>query len=189
MSHGRLLMAVAALACVCSTGCGVTGQVVKHSVVDKFHYERYSNDLFTRLRHRRLARAAARNFTQCNPQVEYSKDFLNGLKQGFLDHLETGVLEPPVLPPAQYWTVRYESPEGHIAIEHWFAGYRHGIIEAEISGQHEWVQVPSSVRTASMTAEQPEFELPGLRAPEPLDETAVTPWLLGDPQGQGRFAY
>src|SRR5579884_3753121 len=61
-----------------------------------------------------------------------SGDYARGFKTGYADYLRaggTGV--PPPLPPRHYWGYKYQSPEGHLAIEQWYAGFHDGAAAAQ----------------------------------------------------------
>ena len=86
-----------------------------------------------------------------SPPPRYSADYAKGFKDGFADYLYAGGTgEPPPLPPRHYWKMRYETPEGHRAMEDWFAGFRHGAGVAQASGYREWVTLPSSLPPADV---------------------------------------
>src|SRR5439155_20779353 len=93
-----------------------------------------------------LAEAAWQEITKANPDPSYSPDYVCGFKDGFADFLYAGGTgEPPPLPPRQYWKIKYETAEGHQAIEDWFAGFRHGASVAQTTGYRQWVTIPSSL--------------------------------------------
>ena len=56
-----------------------------------------------------------------------------------------GCGEPPPVPPRRYWKNAYQTPQGHQAIQDWFAGFRNGASDAEASGWRHFATVPSSV--------------------------------------------
>lgn len=76
----------------------------------------------------------------------FSADYERGYKDGFTDYLDFGGCgEPPPVPPRRYWKNAYQTPEGHQAIQDWFAGFRNGVSDAEASGWRHFATVPSSV--------------------------------------------
>ena len=55
-----------------------------------------------------------------------------------------GTGEPPAMPPFRYQLHHYMSVEGRLAVQAWFAGFRHGAALAKASGLREVILVPVS---------------------------------------------
>src|SRR5437868_3211430 len=123
--------------CLLPTGCQLAGNAV--------HNIRYEMTLATadhqeRANYEKLAKeswAMPKAKGICSPST---KDYEDGFKAGFIDYLQFGGSgQPPYMPPQRYWRAGYRTPEGHRAIEEWFAGFRHGVEEAKASGYRPWV--------------------------------------------------
>jgi hypothetical protein len=104
------------------------------------------------------------------PGQEFSRDYACGFKAGFCDYLDAGGSgQPPAVPPFRYQWTRYDSPEGHQAIEDWYAGFRHGAAAARASGFRELNVIP-------------------LSAP-PIDAVAAAADLAGKPAGPAGLTF
>jgi hypothetical protein len=103
-----------------------------------------TDNVLTCLRNRRLANEAWTQAQGADPGHGYSKDYARGFTDGFADYLDTGGCGgPPPLPARRYWLLHYRTPQGHAAINDWFAGFQHGVAAAQESGYRRWVTVPS----------------------------------------------
>jgi len=97
----------------------------------------------TAVRCRTLAEQAWRESPGPDHGHSYSVDYACGFKDGYADCIQTyGCLLPPALPPRQYWSARFQTPQGHHAIEEWFLGYEHGAQAARASSHREFIPVP-----------------------------------------------
>jgi hypothetical protein len=129
-----------------SIGCGPLAQAMHILVIEPIQYCKTADDILERRRDYRLAEEAWQVVAQENPDHPYSPDYVNGFMDGFADYLYAGGTgEPPPLPPRQYWRITYETPQGHQAIEDWFAGFRFGATIARESGYREGITIPSSL--------------------------------------------
>src|SRR5919199_5484744 len=129
--------------CLVSPGCRLAMLISEDLAFERalWRDERDSERLY-----RQLADAAWGDFQVAHAPQGYSADFVHGFQEGFVDHLAAGGTgHPPPLPPQHYWTAHYQSPEGHQAIEDWFAGFRQGAAAAQASGYRQWVTVPVAV--------------------------------------------
>jgi hypothetical protein len=61
-------------------------------------------------------------------------DYGVGWKEGYRSIAMGGAGNPPTLPPKQYWSPKYQSPDGQQAIAAWYAGFHDGAVAAESSG-------------------------------------------------------
>lgn len=77
----------------------------------------------------------------CQSQL---RDFGGGFRAGYRDVAAGSNGCPPPLPPREYWSWKYQSPEGQAKIAAWFAGYPHGARAAEEDGAGNWRQIPVS---------------------------------------------
>jgi hypothetical protein len=73
-----------------------------------------------------------------------SEDYAQGFKDGYAEYLyRGGDGEPPLLAPKRYRHVQYQTPQGYLAVEEWFAGYRHGSAVARDTGARRWITGPT----------------------------------------------
>jgi hypothetical protein len=80
-----------------------------------------------------------------NPGQRYSKHFVAGFIEGYVDYLDAGGHgEPPVAAPFCYRLTKYKTPGGVEAAQEWFAGFRYGAAVARVSGLRELILVPLS---------------------------------------------
>jgi hypothetical protein len=74
----------------------------------------------------------------------FSEDYAQGFKDGYAEYLyRGGDGEPPLLAPKRYRHVQYQTPQGYMAVEEWFAGYRHGTAVARDTGARRWITGPT----------------------------------------------
>ena len=131
--------------CFMSIGCGPFALATHVLVIEPIQYCKTADDISERRRNYKLADEKWPVVAQANPGLPSSPDFVSGFRDGFADYLYAGGTgEPPPLPPRPYWRITYETPEGHQAIEDWFAGFRLGAAIARGSGYRELVTIPSS---------------------------------------------
>jgi hypothetical protein len=126
-----------------SSGCALLG--------DGAHLLAYRtcqslDDCLERYRDRRWAEEAWQNARASSPECQgASADYARGFKAGFAEYLyEGGTGEPPLVAPKHYQALRYQSPIGFLAVQDWFAGYRHGAAEARQRGVRQWLIRPVS---------------------------------------------
>ena len=81
--------------------------------------------------------------------AERTEDYAQGFKEGYAEFLfRGGDGEPPLVAPLRYRHIRYQNANGYLAIENWFAGYRHGAAIARDTGARSWVTGPSGLQSA-----------------------------------------
>jgi hypothetical protein len=153
-------------------GCAMIGSGVDHVVYAT--KESVENHL-ERLRYRRWADEAWAQVCAAGPGVQFSEDYEDGFRAGFVDYVDAGGNgEPPPLPPRRYQGLRYQNPEGYKAIEDWFGGYRDGAAAAAHGPYREWITGPSSLRgpTVALT-----LEVPGASHPPAAPAGTAPGWL------------
>lgn len=156
--------------CLLYQGCMPIGRAIRTSLVQPTEYNTYVNCATEVARDRLLAREALEHFEGEHAGVPYSRDFRCGFKDGYADYLFAGGTgNPPPVPPRCYWNACYQTPEGHQAIEDWFAGFQAGAAAAKASGKRELVTVPAS------TALPPSDPPPQLPPPPPPPSLPVSP--------------
>jgi hypothetical protein len=156
------------------------------------------------------ALAAWKEACQLAPEAAISRDYKDGFIEGYVDYLDAGGTgEPPAMPPFRYQLHHYQSVPGRLAVQDWFAGFRHGASLAKASGLREIILVPVSnvpcdpppVRMYTprprgsqqdgksgelfLVPPTPVDTLPAPR-PAPPAQPEVGPRLPSDPQTRGR---
>jgi hypothetical protein len=161
--------------CFMNVGCGPFAYATRVLVVEPIHYCRTADDILERHRNYKLAEDTWQALAHADPGQPYSPDYVTGFKDGFADYLQAGGSgEPPPLPPRHYWKMAYETPQGHQAIEDWFAGFRLGAALARESGYREWVTIPSSSPRAN-AADLHLSSIPTKSSALPSDENVLPP--------------
>jgi hypothetical protein len=74
------------------------------------------------------------------PWSHYSR----GWRRGYADVLMGSDGQCPAVPPQCYWSHKYQSDCGEVAIENWFSGYSAGSAAALASGCDQYHTVPLS---------------------------------------------
>ena len=77
-------------------------------------------------------------------QHPHLRDLGKGFRAAYTDVANGGGGCPPVLPPREYWSWRYQSPEGQAKAAAWFEGYPLGAAAAEKDGIANWGEVQTS---------------------------------------------
>jgi len=68
----------------------------------------------------------------------YLKDFKAGFVDGYVAIAEGKPGCPPSVPPKQYWSWAYQTPEGQAQMAAWYAGYPYGVQAAKDDGLNTW---------------------------------------------------
>lgn len=76
--------------------------------------------------------------------IECRHDFGKGFRAGYRDVASGGDGCQPTLPPRCYWSVCYQTPDGHCRIMAWFDGFTHGAVAARQDGIDAFSQIPIS---------------------------------------------
>jgi hypothetical protein len=161
--------------CLLGQGCGPLASATRNLVIDPIHYCQTVDDILEHHRDYKLAADSWETIAKVDPGHTYSPDYVKGFKDGFADYLYAGGSgEPPPLPPRYYWKARYETAEGHQAIQDWFAGYRLGAAVAQESGYREWVTIPSSLPQRNAVEPLPTAIITEI-GPLPADEPVLPP--------------
>jgi hypothetical protein len=132
--------------CATCLGCNPIASAVRTTIIEPTEYSRRIDDCVDNHRNKALAKVALAEWMQARPDCLCSQDFARGFEEGFADFLFAGGPgNPPPVPPRYYWRPEFENPEGHKAIEEWYAGFREGSAAARASGYRQLVTVPSSL--------------------------------------------
>ena len=116
--------------------------------------------------------------------VERSDDYAQGFKEGYAEYLfRGGDGEPPLVAPLRYRHIRYQNANGYLAIENWFAGYRHGAAIARDTGARSWVTGPSGLQSAvpKNGTQESHLLLPVQTPQESIEVIPAPPLLLPMP--------
>jgi hypothetical protein len=162
---GLLLVSLA------SCGCSLYENFARTSIVEPLQFCTPKQKYKSKLSNRALAEAVWQEVVLSDPGP-YTPDYADGFQDGFADFLFAGGngLPPPV-PPRRYWKLEYQHPPGRQAVLDWYAGFRHGTLVAQESGQRLTIIVPSSLPPSQWAP----AEVHGLETllPPPLP---VAPW-------------
>ena len=97
-------------------------------------------------RNKRWAETAWQKICMNSGPRQFSRDYAHGFRDGYADYLfRGGDGEPPLLAPLHYRHLRYQTPQGYLAVEDWFAGYRHGAAVAHDTGARRWITGPTGL--------------------------------------------
>ncbi len=168
----RMLFGVLGL-CLPGAGCSLFVAGTRNVIFEATDRTERALESF---RNGKLANAAWDAVEQANPRGTFSPDYISGFKDGFVDYLEAGGTgEPPPLPPARYWKVRYQTPTGLHAAEEWFAGFRDGAAAARASGTREGVVLPLALHSPGPVPPHPVPPLPAPVPPAPIPGPPLLP--------------
>lgn len=124
-----------------------------------------------------------RQIESASPGQEHSPHYVKGFKDGFADYLYSGGTgAPPAVPPWHLRTYKYQNPEGHRAVQEWYAGFADGAAVAAQSGYRQWVTVASSAPPPHDGRLPAEMFAPG--APLPMPRKAPS-----EPEGNVGISY
>src|SRR5262249_41817669 len=111
-----------------------------------------------------------------NRDKVYSKDYARGFRNGYADYLRyRGPGTPPPIPPKCYWNQHYQTPEGHAAIEDWYAGFLHGANAARESWRAPFLTVPTHAEGPDPPRTPPLADMSTPSTEEPLPSPAKLP--------------
>jgi hypothetical protein len=110
--------------CLGSSGCQLVTNAGRNVA---FQLALRSDEFSACLRDRACADDAWIDVQRANPGQAFSEHYVRGFKAGFLDAFHTcGASTPVPIPPQVYWKRYFQTAEGQLNIEAWFAGFRHG---------------------------------------------------------------
>jgi hypothetical protein len=147
--------AIVVLSVVCA-GCSLFRNAKQTLCEEPRIYSRQKDDRFSREQYREWAAMAWQGELQTNADACRSPEYQCGFEEGFFDYVYAGGTgEPPPVPPRRMWNLDYRTPEGHQAVDAWFAGFRRGACVARTAGYRECVTVRSSLLIAQRPAAMP----------------------------------
>lgn len=121
-------------------GCNLFDNGVRTLVVEPAQYCWHRDEHRACACYEQSAQEAWGTFCEGNPGHDFSLDFSEGFRSGFVDYLQAGGTgQPPPLPPRSYWDQR-SCPEASLE---WFAGFRMGAAMAQKSGLRTCAAVPT----------------------------------------------
>jgi len=155
--------------CAACLGCNPIANTVRTTIIEPAEYSRRIDDCVDMQRNRALAKAALVELMQARPEAVCSPDFARGFEEGFADFLFAGGPgNPPPVPPRDFWRPEFENPQGHKAIEDWYAGFREGSAVARETGYRRLVTLPSPMAASLAGNLMPPADLEMLPQPRPL---------------------
>ncbi len=134
------------LTCLLLSGCSVYESACQTLWREPSAFSTRKDDSRTRERYCQLANEAWFTMVKGNPEIARSGEFEQGFKDGFADYLYAGGTgEPPPVPPRRLWNLDYRTPQGHQAVDDWFAGFRRGAAKVREGGYREQATIRSSL--------------------------------------------
>lgn len=134
------------LGCLLLSGCSVYQRACQTLWREPSAFSARKDDSRTRERYCQLANEAWFAMLKENPGIACSGEFEQGFKDGFADYLYAGGTgEPPPVPPRCLWNLDYRTPQGHQAVDDWFAGFRRGAAKVREGGYREQATIHSSL--------------------------------------------
>jgi hypothetical protein len=130
---------VAVIAVSCAGGCSIF-----QGINDYLTYNDCVNDFVLGYRNTVWARQAWHERKSQHYGEPYFSHFGAGFRAGYADVASGGNGCPPALPPRDYWTWKYQTPEGQGMVAAWFAGYPFGAKAAEEDGAGLYQQIQVS---------------------------------------------
>ncbi len=177
----RMALTLLALGlCPLTTGCRLAVNAARNLAYEPM---RYTDDAVECYRNHRLACEAWDHVAEANGGKAFSRDYRRGFKDGYADYLRNqGTGMPPPVPPKCYWNQHYQTPEGHAAIEDWYAGFAHGAQAAREGWRAPFLTVPThaegpdAVRAAIHdAADGPAPAAAEIPPPRPVKEAPAEP--------------
>lgn len=164
------LVAVCLVSSGCSiTGKGITGKFFRTVLWEPAVYCDRKDDARSRSRYDQLGEIAWIEVRNANAEMTFSPHFEQGFKEGYSEYLYAGGSStPPPVPPRRYWNDRWQTPEGHVAIGDWYAGYHEGVALAVSQGCRHYAVVPGGANAPAMVCRLPEVVDPAV-LPEPAE--------------------
>jgi hypothetical protein len=129
---------------------------------------------------------ASRAWNRIRPRYknhQHLNDFKAGFYDGYANVAGGGAGCCPAVAPSSYWSWKYQSPEGQLAVNAYFQGFPLGAKAAEQDGVGNWGAIPTNLRQPAQSKPFPTSPQPGTGSPGPVD--AANPFLpepipLGD---------
>ncbi|EMI20574.1 hypothetical protein RMSM_02499 [Rhodopirellula maiorica SM1] len=155
----------------CSMFSGAARQLRNHDGLNEFMIGHRNKTMAAKAWHCQKA-----NF--CNP----SNAFKDGFIAGYMDIANGGNGCTPAIAPSQYWGWMYQSSNGQLAVNDWFAGFPMGVKAAEQDGVGHWsnVQMSYGAPPPNLAAPLPVQAAPTVLDYEPQPTPLESPFLDAD---------
>jgi len=180
-SWPKWLIMLFALSMIPATGCSIIQNA--HTYLTSHNY---LDDCVMSYRNQAWATKAWHQRKQHFCNQRYLHDFSKGFLAGYQSVASGGNGCTPTFPDREYWSWKYQSPEGQGKVAAWFAGFPHGARAAEEDGIGNWSQIQTSVGSHQ------EYAQFGLMSPNQVGAYPVaTPsaWGLPGNVGPGSSGY
>lgn len=128
-----LTSSMLALSAGCSAFSGISNSLAYNECCDDFVLGYRNNAWSARAWHERK---------HCFQKEAYLTQFRDGFRQAYQDVASGGNGCTPSFPPREYWSWKFQSPEGQLRVAAWFAGYPHGARAAEEDGLGYYSEIP-----------------------------------------------
>jgi hypothetical protein len=177
---GPLMLLLAAACVLPNTGCSLAGSLRSYLT-----YNDSQNDFVMGFRNSVWARQAWAEQGDCFEGQPQLGSFRAGFRAGYASVAAGGNGCPPAVPPRQYWTWKYQTPEGQAKIAAWFSGFPHGARAAEEDQAGEYQNIPVSYaiehqyaaefNSSGFIEQEGVGDGPGLNNLEPLPNPGFAP--------------
>lgn len=116
-------------------GCSVFDDALLVSFCEPKLFNDYTDEQASSATYRALADQVWSQLDGGCPEGCLEGDYAWGFREGFASYVYAGGNgQPPAVPPRPYWQLDLRSPEGAVAVQSWFDGYRHGARAAREGG-------------------------------------------------------
>jgi hypothetical protein len=171
---GNIRFPAMAILCLCLSGCSLIRNAGRTLFFEPMAFPTNKDSLRTHHRDRQWAEASWKAEMATHPELCRSEEYKRGFEDGFSDYLYAGGTgEPPPIPPRRLWNLDYRTPEGHKAVEDWFAGFRQGACAVREAGYRDFVTVKSSLISCNNSGMP--FMPPGIENETPQKEVIPPP--------------
>ncbi|MEZ6091319.1 MAG: hypothetical protein R3C05_25545 [Pirellulaceae bacterium] len=127
--RSRLRAIIAGFACGLAATSFVTtigGCSSMQGISNALDYSECCDDMILGYRNNAWSARAWHERKHCFANEPYQSHFRDGFRQGYEDVASGGNGCTPMFPPRAYWGWKFQSPEGQLRVNAWFAGYPHG---------------------------------------------------------------
>lgn len=123
-----------------STGCTMVSGISR-----KFSSSECLDEMILSMRNRAYSAKAWYKVKHRYKCHRYVNDFCAGFRAGYEDVANGSDGCTPAIAPREYWSWRYQSPEGQAKVAAWFEGYPLGVKAAEQCGIGYWGQIQTTM--------------------------------------------
>lgn len=147
-------LSLAAVLALVHTGC-----TALQGVQEYIAYNDLTNDFVLGWRNSAWARQAWQMRRDNFLDQPYLEHFGAGFRAGYISVASGGNGCTPALPPREYWSWKYQTPEGQGKVAAWFSGFPHGARAAEEDGAGNWsqIQVSETLRREYQLGHEPPY--------------------------------